>query len=298
MARAIALRQCDAASLIEALSKVIRMTAHDAMAQPAATSSLAQWREARLFEDLAPLVRGLDALALVAEGVNRLPDLSSALGLSSSSTGRLVDILLEHRMLSLDPGRGFSLGPKVMQLGYQAANQADLADIAQDHLRSLAANTRGIATLSVFDGERAICLAEVCGGTEGGADCRIGQRHLLSVPAIGQALLLDERPAILKAVIRREAFLSAAGADAIGARLQALQEGVATGVVQGADVDGRGPCMAAPIRDGCQRIIGAVGLSYVSKACHADAVGAMVLETALAISAEMGWTSRAEPARA
>ena len=84
------------------------------------------------------LFRGLDLLDVVAEsGTIALPALAKQLGLTRSTTHRLATALVERRLLSQAPREGYSLGSKLLELGYLASQQMDLPRIARPHLEKL-----------------------------------------------------------------------------------------------------------------------------------------------------------------
>ncbi|MEI9905542.1 MAG: helix-turn-helix domain-containing protein [Asticcacaulis sp.] len=82
-------------------------------------------------------MRGLDVMSAVANGVRNLPDLSAVLGLTRSTTHRLATTLVEQRFLNFTPRIGYSLGPKLLELGHLAAGQMNLPRIAHDYLVQL-----------------------------------------------------------------------------------------------------------------------------------------------------------------
>src|SRR5215475_14705065 len=69
------------------------------------------------------LVRGLDVLEAVAAGVNNLADLAATVKLNRSTAHRLASTLVEKRYLSFVPRYGYGLGPKTLEVGYQARVQ-------------------------------------------------------------------------------------------------------------------------------------------------------------------------------
>src|SRR5580658_360358 len=72
------------------------------------------------------LIRGLDVLEAVAAGATNLVALSEALDLNRSTTHRLAATLVGRRYLSFAPRVGYALGPKLLELGFQARAQMSL----------------------------------------------------------------------------------------------------------------------------------------------------------------------------
>ena len=72
------------------------------------------------------LVRGLDVMMAVAANARSLPQLSEVLGLTRSTTHRLATTLVEQRFLNFTPRVGYSLGPKLLELGHLASRLSDV----------------------------------------------------------------------------------------------------------------------------------------------------------------------------
>jgi DNA-binding IclR family transcriptional regulator len=140
------------------------------------------------------LLRGLDVLEAVAAGSARLTELAARLELTRSTTHRLANALIERGYLVLLPQRGYQLGPKLLELGYQAQQQIDLVQLARPHLEALAQRTKDTVHLGVLDGDRALCLSQVPGSRRIIISGRVGDRHPLTSTGLGKALLINERP--------------------------------------------------------------------------------------------------------
>ena len=72
------------------------------------------------------LLRGLDVIDALIEGSLPLAELSEKLELTRSTTHRLASALVERRLLSFRPREGYSLGPKLLELGHAASQQMHL----------------------------------------------------------------------------------------------------------------------------------------------------------------------------
>src|SRR5215831_12424033 len=84
------------------------------------------------------LTRGLDVLEAVAAGATNLAALAEALDLNRSTTHRLAGTLVGRRYLSFAPRVGYALGPKLLELGFQARAQMSLQRVAREHIEALA----------------------------------------------------------------------------------------------------------------------------------------------------------------
>jgi DNA-binding transcriptional ArsR family regulator len=87
------------------------------------------------------LLRGLDVIDALIEGSLPLAELSEKLDLTRSTTHRLASALVERRLLSFRPREGYSLGPKLLELGHAASQQMHLPRVARPWLEQLSAQT-------------------------------------------------------------------------------------------------------------------------------------------------------------
>src|SRR5215469_7430859 len=109
------------------------------------------------------LVRGLEVLEAVASGVNNLNVLAAVVKLNRSTAHRLASTLVERRYLTFAPRYGYGLGPKALEIGYQARIQLTIPRVAREHLEALAAQTGDTVHLGILDGNRALYLDKIAG---------------------------------------------------------------------------------------------------------------------------------------
>ncbi len=242
------------------------------------------------------LVRGLDVMAAVAYGARNLPELSEALGLTRSTTHRLATTLVEQRFLNFTPRVGYALGPRLLELGHLASRQMNLSRIAHDYLVGLSAETGDTVHLGILDGDRALYLDKVQGTRRIEISSRIGERQPLRSTGIGKALLLDETEKSLSEVYRREHDIwpnyRVDPATWMGRMTTYAERGYAYDLEENED---RIRCVAAPIRDAGNRIIGSISVSsaaqYMDDA-RMEALTHTVLRTVRAISTDFGWNEK------
>jgi DNA-binding IclR family transcriptional regulator len=89
------------------------------------------------------LIRGLDVIEAVAAGATDLATLATRLGTRRSTTHRLAAALVERRFLDFIPREGYSLGPKLLDLGFQTQQAAMVVRLARVHLEKLARAASG-----------------------------------------------------------------------------------------------------------------------------------------------------------
>lgn len=245
------------------------------------------------------LLRGLDVLEGVAEGPVSLGDLAARLGLTRSTTHRLANALIERRYLTLVAGRGYQLGPKLLELGFQAQQQADLVQIARPRLEALAQESEDTVHLGVLDGDKALYLDKIPGRRRVVISSRVGDRHPLTSTGLGKALLLDEDEQRWKELFELERKNSKLPID-YDTWLQRMTGYVQCGRAYDLEEnEDQIRCVAAPIRDASGGILGAISVSsaaqYMEDA-RMEALTADVVATADAISRDLGWNPDARPA--
>ena len=246
------------------------------------------------------LVRGLDVMQAVAQVPRNLPDLSEALGLTRSTTHRLATTLVEQRFLNFTPRVGYSLGPRLLELGHLAARQLNLPRIAHDYLVQLSQETGDTVHLGVLDNDMALYLDKISGSRRIEISSRIGERQPLRSTGLGKALLLDESESSLRGIYARESALWPGYGVNEAIWLERMRHYKATGYAFDLEEnEDRIRCVAAPIRDAADRIIGSISVSsaaqYMDDA-RMKALTQRVLDTVHAISGEFGWNERNQKA--
>ncbi|MCH8686191.1 IclR family transcriptional regulator [Pedomonas mirosovicensis] len=238
------------------------------------------------------LLRGLDVLEGVAEGPISLGELAAHLGLTRSTTHRLANALTERRYLTFVPGRGYQLGPKLLELGFQAQQQADLVQIAHPWLEVLAQQSEDTVHLGVRDGDSALYLDKIPGRRRIVISSRVGDRHPLTSTGLGKALLLDEEPSRWQELFELEKRKVKPSVD-YKTWLKRMTGYVDAGrTFDLEENEDQIRCVAAPIRDASGRILGAISVSSAAQYMDDDRMAALsqeVVGTANSISRELGW---------
>jgi DNA-binding IclR family transcriptional regulator len=239
------------------------------------------------------LVRGLDVLQAVSLGATNLGELAETLKLNRSTTHRLAATLVEQRYLSFMPRVGYALGPKLLELGYMARDQMSFPRIARGHIESLAAGTGDTVHLGILDDTRALYLDKIPGRRRIEIRSRIGDRHPLRSTGLGKALILDLGEARWHELYEAENHTGKQYAVKLNAWLRRMREYSKAGYAMDLEEnEDRIRCVAAPVRDATDAIIGAISVS--SAAQYMDdarmiALADEVRSTARAISMDMGW---------
>lgn len=244
------------------------------------------------------LLRGLDVLEAVAEGSIALAGLARNLGLNRSTTHRLASALVERRYLTFIPRLGYSLGPKLIQLGFNAQDDIDVVRLARPHIKALALATEDTVHLGVREGDLALYLDKIPGRRRVEISSRIGERQPLTSTGLGKALLLDETDTSWSKLFEVEQAGSPRSSD-YDAWLKRMndyvKEGYAFDLEENEDLI---RCVGAPIRDAGGRIVAAISLSSAAQYMKDERMAALAADVrgaAKTISAELGWTADITP---
>lgn len=155
------------------------------------------------------VARAVLLLRLVASSQSRnlrLIDIAEMAGLDKSTAHRLLQRLVQERMLMRDPGHsGYRLGPLLYELGLAALPESNLRELAEPALGRLAQATGDMAFLLIRSGFDSVCLGRIAGSFEIQTMTRnVGDRHPLGVGAGGLAILAalsdDDAGVVLKEI--------------------------------------------------------------------------------------------------
>lgn len=243
------------------------------------------------------LLRGLDVLEAVAAGTSSLGQLAASLHLNRSTTHRLASTLVERRYLSFAPRIGYGLGPKALEIGYQARLQFNISRVARNHLERLAAKTGDTVHLGILDGARALYLDKIPGRRRVEISSRVGEVQPLRSTGLGKALLLDEDEASLRNYYRCEKNGEHRYLVSESAWMRRMRDYARNGYAFDLEEnEDRIRCVAAPIRDSVGIIKAAISVSSAAQYMDDRRMQELikdVRETAQLISRELGWESGA-----
>jgi DNA-binding IclR family transcriptional regulator len=240
------------------------------------------------------LLRGLDVIDALIEGPLSLAELSEHLQLTRSTTHRLASALVDRRLLSFRPREGYTLGPKLLELGHAASQQMHLPRVARPWLEQLSAATEDTVHLGVLDGRHALYLDKVGGRRRINIGSRLGERHPIASTGLGKALILDKsEPEWIEFYSAEgEPFDSAARAVWLERMRGYAAKGYAFDLEENED---QIRCVAAPVRGVDGQVIAAISVSsaaqYMSDDRMAELTGT-VMDAANAISLDLGWSPK------
>jgi DNA-binding IclR family transcriptional regulator len=107
------------------------------------------------------LDRAMAVVGAVEAGARTFTAVALATGLPRSTAHRLLRALETHGLLALEPGVGYRLGPRLLQLGAAARREAPLRDLAHPVLERLAEETGESAQLYVRMEDVRVCVDAV-----------------------------------------------------------------------------------------------------------------------------------------
>jgi DNA-binding IclR family transcriptional regulator len=247
------------------------------------------------FSGSQTLVRGLDVLHAVSRGAVNLILLAETLKLNRSTTHRLAATLVEQRYLSFTPRVGYALGPKLLELGYMARDQMSLQRIARKHIEFLAAHTGDTVHLGILDNTSALYLDKIPSSRRVAVHSRIGDLHPLRSTGLGKALILDFSEARWRELYEAENRKAKHYGVPLNAWLKRMREYAKAGYALDLEEnEDRIRCVAAPVRDATETIIGAISVSSAAQYMDDDRMTLLIEDvraTARAISRDMGWRS-------
>jgi DNA-binding IclR family transcriptional regulator len=248
------------------------------------------------------LLRGLDVIDVVAAGPIKLGDLAARLGLTRSTTHRLAAALTDRRYLTFVPHSGYSLGPKLLELGFRVRDELDLPRVAAPHLERLALLTEDTVHLGVLDRGRVLYLDKIPGKRRINISSRIGELQPVTSTGLGKALILDLDEDAWLELFRAEH--TEAGRPGPRRRVEISQQDWLArmrGYVQAGyafdleENEDQIRCIAAPIRDVAGRTIAAISVSSAAQYMSDHRMQALskdVMAAAHRISDGLGWTGR------
>jgi DNA-binding IclR family transcriptional regulator len=237
------------------------------------------------------LLRGLDVIEAVSNQALSISDIAKKTGITYSTAHRIVSVLLQRHYLKQDGTKGYSLGRKVLELGFQAFHQTTLTRVAHPFLEQLARDTLDTVHLARIETDSVIYLDKVSSQRSVEISSRIGGRKPLISTGVGKALILDWSETEWAALYQRSGavFQEKMSQE----QWLALMRGYALGGYSfdlGEDAQSI-RCVAAPVRDGSRKIVAAVSVSSMLEYMDSERMQALiprVKSAAAKISAELG----------
>lgn len=155
------------------------------------------------------LVRGLEVLRAfdTARSSLSLTELANVLGWSRSMPYRFVHTLQRLGYLQQDSQtKRYSLGPQVLELGFEYLHSLQLPDLAQPYLERLREETGASAHLGILEGSEVVYIARVQTRLMSASNIHVGSRLPAHATSMGKALLAFQPPEILEKLLSDHAL--------------------------------------------------------------------------------------------
>ena len=248
--------------------------------------------------------RALMLLAEIGREAGGLVDLSHRVDLATSTTGRLLGTLEQAGAIVRDDASCYHIGPLVHAMVSASEPTVGLESITHPHLVELSGLLDEAACLAIASGDDTITVDQVDAPKPIQAENWTGTRVPMHAGGAGAVVMATWDDAEVERYLAGELIACSANTvtepDRLRSRIrQARMRRVMCS--HGEYVDGLSSCSAAVI-DGSGRALGALyvyGPSFRYPAeGEADRIGAVVLDRAERISAELGWSRTLLPERA
>ena len=235
-----------------------------------------------------------------------LSEVAASTGLSRAAARRFLHTLVSLGYMRMD-GSQFSLRPKILELGYAYLSSLSLPEVAMPHLEQLVEQVRESSSVSQLDGDDVVYIARVPTRRIMTVAISVGTRFPAYATSMGRVLLADRPDDWLDgylASVTLAPLTSHTIADprALRAELATIREQGWALVDQELEEGLRS--VAAPIRDGDDRVVAAVNVStHAGRRSVAGVIQDLLeplLRTARAIEADLRQASgpAASPASA
>ncbi|MDI5936213.1 IclR family transcriptional regulator [Halomonas kalidii] len=246
------------------------------------------------------LRRGLAVLGLFGRSrpTMRVAEIGRELGLPRATAFRLVYTLeTEGYLLRGKDSVTYSLGPRVLTLGFDYLHSQELIEVAGPILDDLRDRVGASTHMGLLDGCDILYVYRAPSHQRLSSNRRVGSRLPAHFSSLGRAMLLDLSDEELAELYDADYDFHALTQDGPG-NLDELKRCLAEerqrGYIAGSFIGDGIISVAAPVRDASGRAIAAINVSdYESLPCMADLHGALkdnVLNTAADISRYLGYS--------
>jgi len=245
------------------------------------------------------LARAIAVLNAVRGGCSDLASIGRAAEISKSTTHRLVMFLQRNGFLRYVEGRGYFLGPKLIELGAAALEQMPLTRIARPYLERLAQQTGDTIHLSIRDGDVIVYVDKISSNKGLEMRSRVGLHKPVATTGTGKALMLDlpeEEWARLYSLAHSEVIAAEVpppGFMPWDEYREAMRDYRSKGYTIELEENEAGiRCVAAPIRDARGAIVAGLSVAstipYMSRE-RMQTLAPAVVACAQSISRELGY---------
>lgn len=234
------------------------------------------------------LYRGLMTIEAVVNVHCTLKDISLTLGISRSTTHRLLQVLVEQKYLRQFSSE-YALGPKLVEYGMRSLSKYPLRDAAAPYLQELSRMTHDTVHLGIREDMEVFYIEKISGSRAVDMNSRVGYRMPLDITGIGKALLLDSSNQELKEIHQFYNRQDDELPDFISKMDSYRKNSYALDLTEN-EINIR--CVAAPVRNGENKIVAAISVAsmfnYMTDERMQELIP-VVKQVARNISLELGW---------
>ena len=211
--------------------------------------------------EIQSLARGLKVLEIMAEmndgiGVTELAD---RLEVNKATASRLVHTLLDHGFVEqASDGRRFQLGPVLVQLSRSVINRMPLRETAKPYLHKLVKITGECAHLAIYAQGQALYIDQVESDATLRVNAEVGHMAPLYCTALGKVLLAFGDSPLPEDLEMRTAATIITREKLVLELEKVRKQGFA---IDDEEYDEGVRCIAVPVFDFRNKIVGAVGIS-------------------------------------
>lgn len=211
--------------------------------------------------EIQSLARGLKILSILSESPDggSIIEIATKLGVDKGSASRLMSTLVNYGFAEKDAiSRRFLLGPQVVVLSRSLLTRMPLRDVAKPYLRELMETTGECAHIGILSRGKVLYIDQVESPASLRVNAEVGFMAPLHCTALGKVLLAFGRLPIPEN-LERYTESTLANRESLRKHLEtALEKGYA---VDNEEFDMGVRCIAAPIFNFREKIVGSIGIS-------------------------------------
>lgn len=211
--------------------------------------------------EIQSLARGLKILDILGDSANgvSVTELAEQLNLDKGSASRLVATLANYAYAEKDPvSRRYSLGPQVVTLSRSLLARLPLREVAKPFLRELMEKSGECSHVAILSQGKVLYVDQVESAASLRVNAEVGSLSPLHCTALGKAMLAFGRMPLPQKLERFTAN-TIISPDALRRNLELVREqGYA---MDNEEFDLGVRCLAAPVFDCREKVIGSIGIS-------------------------------------
>lgn len=252
------------------------------------------------------VLKALDVLECLAEYRRPMTtqEIAKACAMSRPTTYRLLTTLMSRGFVRDDGNYQYALGTKFLSLSSIVLNDINLLKLASPYLHELSVISKETANLSILDGTEILYIGKEESRQSAEMPMMVlrttvGSRMVLHATGMGKAILAHlphaERQVLIEKTLPLKAFASNTITDpaALAEELDRTQQrGYA---IDDQEVDDGTRCVAAPVFDSSQRVIGAMsiaGPAYRLTTDQLHRLSSEIIRVTRALSEQLGYVGK------